>query len=297
MNGYLKISFVFSVLLHLILFSSVLFVSVEPKHYISFSSVYQVKLMELPKSPVPAVPKPTQKTKVKTKQPAKLAPKPINLPKPQPKPTLTPTPKPKSEVKSRLQSKAPKRAIPLKKSKRKVSQTKPQRPNTDVIQPKVVQKRIEEIARELERRQKEKRLKQEVAQIASEIKEGLQGGVIEGYSTSAPSEGSPDTKVGLVFKIYYAEVWEKIKSNWVLPTFLLKEPKELEAVVVIKVKKDGHIVEKDFEKRSGNKLFDQSVMEALDKANPLPPLPPDYIQPYHQIGIRFRWTKGGQEIL
>ena len=76
----------------------------------------------------------------------------------------------------------------------------------------------------------------------------------------------------------------------------MKESEGLEAIVVIKINRQGKIVKKMFEKKSGNVLFDQSVTEAIEKANPLPPLPPDYTQPYHEIGIRFRWSGTRKEV-
>jgi TonB family protein len=125
-----------------------------------------------------------------------------------------------------------------------------------------------------------------------EIKKGASGGVIGEYVNHKPT----GTEISPEFQMYYMDVWEKIKAKWILPTFLLKESQVLEAIVIIKIDRQGNIVKKMFEKHSGNPLFDQSVSEAIEKANPLPPLPPDYTQPYHEIGVRFRWSGTGKEV-
>jgi len=88
------------------------------------------------------------------------------------------------------------------------------------------------------------------------------------------------------FAIYYSQVWQRVRSNWTLPSEWQKS--EAEAIVVITVQADGEIIETKFEKRSGNLLFDQSVMWAVERSNPLPPLPPGLAGPSHEIGIRFR---------
>ena len=88
------------------------------------------------------------------------------------------------------------------------------------------------------------------------------------------------------FAIYYSQVWQKVRSNWTLPSEW--QQSEAEAIVVITVRADGEIIAAQFEKRSGNLHFDQSVMWAVERSNPLPPLPPGLAGPSHEIGIRFR---------
>jgi outer membrane biosynthesis protein TonB len=45
---------------------------------------------------------------------------------------------------------------------------------------------------------------------------------------------------------------------------------------------------------SGNQQFDTSVMNAVKKANPLPPLPDDFRESFLEIGIRFIPQQKGQ---
>lgn len=92
--------------------------------------------------------------------------------------------------------------------------------------------------------------------------------------------GSKEHGPALSSKDYYSVVIAKIKDNWVYPDSL---DKDLLTIVVIKVTKDGAITIDRIEKRSGNPLFDRSVLVAINRSNPLPPPGEDI-----ELGIRFR---------
>lgn len=107
------------------------------------------------------------------------------------------------------------------------------------------------------------------------------GGAERGGSSQSSEE------YGLARKLYYSEVWKSIQSQWAVPVELLNRD-DLEAIVIIKIRRDGTIMDMRFEKKSGNDIFDTSVLRAIQKANPLPPFPKTYSPPYEEIGIRFR---------
>lgn len=88
------------------------------------------------------------------------------------------------------------------------------------------------------------------------------------------------------FGRYYMAVFNKIQSAWILPHYY--EQNQLTATVEITIRADGRIVKTRFEKKSGNAEFDRSVMRAIQKANPLPPLPPGVREPLLTLGIRFQ---------
>ena len=283
--NYFKTSLFFSIIFHLFLVFLALFVTVEPKCYISFSPVYRVNLVELPK-PKPK-PKPKQKlTKKEVSKVEKEKKKVVKVKTVAKK--MTKGKKAKVDLfRPKVKTKTTKKVVALKKAKTKTKKVK-----AEEIESAIVDKRIKEIAKKVEEKIKKEELKKEVAQIAEEIKKGASGGVIGEYVNHKPT----GTEISPEFQMYYMDVWEKIKAKWILPTFLLKESQVLEAIVIIKIDRQGNIVKKMFEKHSGNPLFDQSVSEAIEKANPLPPLPPDYTQPYHEIGVRFRWSGTGKEV-
>ena len=79
---------------------------------------------------------------------------------------------------------------------------------------------------------------------------------------------------------YSSRIMDGIQPYWNLPPGIGK--KGLEAIVSIKILKDGTVIVLGIEKKSGNTLFDRSALQALAKASPLP-RPPDEME----IGVKF----------
>ncbi len=79
---------------------------------------------------------------------------------------------------------------------------------------------------------------------------------------------------------YYSLIVQQIRQQWVFPERL---ERDLEAIVSIKIARDGSVTIERIEKSSGNKLFDRSVLMAINRASPLPPPVRDM-----EIGLRFR---------
>jgi len=53
------------------------------------------------------------------------------------------------------------------------------------------------------------------------------------------------------------------------------------------VKSDGTILKSRLEKRSSDVLFDESVMKAIERSNPLPPFPEGYRKTHEEFYINF----------
>jgi TonB family protein len=85
---------------------------------------------------------------------------------------------------------------------------------------------------------------------------------------------------------YYAAIWSRIKGKWALPQGILPSD-VLEAVIDVTILRTGAVTEVNFEKRSGNRYFDESAMKAIQRASPLPPLPAVVGGSSIQVGIRF----------
>ncbi len=97
---------------------------------------------------------------------------------------------------------------------------------------------------------------------------------------------------GLSISLYKVQIESKIKENWVYPSALVDlEKKDLEAVVILKVKKSGEIVKFWFKKKSNDDIFDNSVIKAIKKSNPLPPFPEGYKKRYEEIEVHFRLSE------
>jgi len=79
---------------------------------------------------------------------------------------------------------------------------------------------------------------------------------------------------------YDSRVTEKIRQQWIFPENI---DRDLEAIVSIKVARDGSITIQKVEKSSGSPLFDRTVLRAIAKAGPLPQPPKEM-----EIVVRFK---------
>ncbi len=112
---------------------------------------------------------------------------------------------------------------------------------------------------------------------------GKTGG--SGYGLPGSSEGGGKT-LDPVSQRYMLEIWEKIKNSWGLPG-MASFKKDLETIVTIKIRKDGRIVDVNIEKRSGNRIYDESILRVLRSVDPLPPIPATLNMETMEIGFRF----------
>jgi len=84
---------------------------------------------------------------------------------------------------------------------------------------------------------------------------------------------------------YILDIWDKVKSAWGVPGMTYK--KDLETIVIIKIRKDGRIVDINVEKRSGNRIYDESILRVLRAVDPLPPIPASLNTDSIELGFRF----------
>ncbi len=97
---------------------------------------------------------------------------------------------------------------------------------------------------------------------------------------------NPEAKIGPITEAagnveYGRLVGEEIRRQWQFPTDLLKD-KTIEAIVSIRVLKNGFVQILRIEKSSGNPLFDRSALRAITKASPVTSPPHEM-----EIGVRF----------
>ena len=101
-------------------------------------------------------------------------------------------------------------------------------------------------------------------------------------SPASPGDAEMDARM----KAYYAMIWSRIKGRWALPQGIL--PGEvLETVINVTILRSGAVTGMNFEKRSGNRYFDESALKAIRKAIPFPPLPAWISEGSLDVGIRF----------
>lgn len=86
---------------------------------------------------------------------------------------------------------------------------------------------------------------------------------------------------------YLLAVNNQIHEHWALPD-LQNWKDNIEAIVIIRVRRDGVIVESSFKKKSDNIFFNQFVEKTLKLSSPLPPFPIGINQSEMEIGLKFR---------
>lgn len=103
---------------------------------------------------------------------------------------------------------------------------------------------------------------------------------------AGPTGTVDDAELGARMKAYYGSIWTRIKRRWSMPPDLL--PREnIEAIIHVRIFRNGSVEGVSFEKRSGNSYFDESAIRAVRKASPFPPLPEGIGENGIEMGIRF----------
>lgn len=104
-------------------------------------------------------------------------------------------------------------------------------------------------------------------------------------STSAPRRSSSSNSI--LETQYQSAIFSKLQQYWALPDIKQWNP-GLTAVVVIQIAKNGQILHHSFEKRSGDRVYDQFVSRTIQEANPLPAIPGALKMQQYTIGLRFK---------
>lgn len=108
-------------------------------------------------------------------------------------------------------------------------------------------------------------------------------------SASASAAGRPaisNAEIEAQTNDYKVTVWFRVKQNYYIPPTLMPE-KNITTIIDVKISRSGALEYAGFEKRSGNRYFDDSVLRAVKKSAPFPPLPNWVMENSIEIGIRF----------
>jgi colicin import membrane protein len=239
-----------SILLHLVIFSFLVFVpeAMPTKHFDSI--IYSVDLVEMPAQNPLELRQIKSATEIKSK-------------------TVI-----KNDEQTKRISKPKKEKKPLVVAKRTVQTKKPSVKKPDISPGERIDNAISRIEKEVQLREEsekagEARLERTLASLESRFRRSADGGT--GQSIDA-----------IPMQIYRMEVENRIYSNWTYP-----ERKELRAMILLTVRRDGTILETKIKRRSGDSLFDESAIKAIKRSNPLPPFPEIYKKSYDEIEIIF----------
>ncbi|GAQ94410.1 colicin import membrane protein [Thermodesulfovibrio aggregans] len=124
-------------------------------------------------------------------------------------------------------------------------------------------------------REDEQLLQERIAALRAKKKilERAQAGSVE-LKSGQTSKGAE------VSSSYLALISGIIRQNWSVPDTVSKN---LEAVVSVRILSNGHVIVEGFEKKSGNIVFDSSVLVAIRNSSPLPPPRSEVV-----VGLRFK---------
>ncbi len=116
--------------------------------------------------------------------------------------------------------------------------------------------------------------------------EDVKGKVSSSSKAFGPRAPSATAEMSMNMRAYYSTIWFRIKGKWTLPQGILPDD-NIEVVIGTTILRDGAITDLGFERRSGNKYFDESAIRAIKKASPFPPLPEWIKGSSIDVGMRF----------
>ncbi len=257
-----------------------------------FAKIQMVNLVNLSLPAPPSTPKsapPPQKKAQPQPKPApakKVVPKKKVAPKPvPPKKVVTP-----AKTVEPVAPDAPPKTISLNPKRKKIKKkiVQPQKKST------ANRERAKRKAREIAQRLKQEALLEKEAQLAAERARLAQQALEEEKALLQKADELPDippvrqpsvtntlaqrrgassqNKSSAIEQQYTSTVGAIIESHWALPPDL-ENQSTLQAVAVIRVNRNGRIIDMFFEKKSANTMYNQFVVNTINASNPLPPIP------------------------
>jgi len=168
----------------------------------------------------------------------------------------------------------------LKKIAKAPPQTKPIR---RVDSSRDIEAALSRIQREVDSRETtDQRLDSALAKVAEKVEAGSDDPSLyslQGTGTARELESR--------MRDYLVIIYNVIQANWNMPpASLIKKKGVLEAVYIIEIAPSGQIKRAWFERKSGDKFFDQSTEKAVARSV-LPPLPDLYKNGSFEVGLRF----------
>ncbi len=291
-----KLPLNFAVGIHVMIVLAALFLPGFFKAKPKFADIYTVSLVNIaepvsaPPSAKPQAPSPAKVQESAPPPPATAPPKakkeaPIAEIPPKAEPEPVPTP-------------APPKAISLKPLKQKIikeikevkEQEVPPKKNDQDL--KKVQKLAEALREESVLTERARIAQEALEQERRVLTQSNKGRMAQSTESAVgPQTNAPAQAVGgsntLLENQYNAAIANRLQQFWSIPENLQKDP-NLTSIVVITIKIDGDIANMVFESKSGDPIFDQYVSKTIEKANPLPPIPPALKKQRYEVGVRFK---------
>lgn len=151
-----------------------------------------------------------------------------------------------------------------------------------------VSSKVEEIKKKLE---EEEARRERLSKLRAEISSREPAKAPEAKTGAAPAQAEERPSGGSVkafedkYPAYYTIIKARIDDNWTYPQSL-KEGR-VSLIVSIKIARSGELMNASVEVSSGNPVFDESLVSAVWRAAPFPPLPADFEGNFLETGLRF----------
>ncbi len=172
----------------------------------------------------------------------------------------------------------------------------------ETFQPsKVVRRAIEQLEKQAEDSSKQS-FKDTLAQLEKDVEKassrvgssensqsrgGGGGGTGAGVRGMGSGSGLGAGGVGSAMEVYNGLIGYHIQKNWAFSEQLARGQGNLETRVGIKISSNGEIIDIWIDKKSGNQYLDESAIRAIQKSNPLPPLPREIGLSDYKVGFIF----------
>lgn len=276
-----------SLLLHVGVLGSVVFypTSIPTRKIIGPGPVYEVSIVEMPASrpssagpQVSAAPAAPAADPAPTKTPAPAPARVAATTDPAPARRIeTPPPAEKPAVIAKRTVETPTPAVPKAKVEPPalVDRSGPadsQRAETEKRDPAgLISDAVSRIQREVDEKRKEDSLigdaiaRLETRHAGAGVGTGTVGGVSGGGVAGTIRE-----------RLYVMQVRDRIARNWTYPVTLETVSGDPRAVVTLQVGSNGSVIGYNISLKSANPRFDESVLKAVERSDPLPPPPEEY---------------------
>lgn len=181
--------------------------------------------------------------------------------------------KPKETLKVKDKSKASKEKAELEDTLKKVSENVKKKEEAAALEA-----RLDSI------RKKQETESKEVAKKLDALKKEL--GTRQTAKAGTQTDGAGSGKLlAAKYPAYYSVIRDKVQTQWIYPEGFNAE--NVSIIISIKIGRNGKLIDSFVEKSSGNTRFDESLLSAVKKASPFPPLPQDFQGSYLETGLRF----------
>ncbi len=197
------------------------------------------------------------------------SPAPEGLPEPLPEPVPEPQVPDKPDV-------------PVEPEKRETAKKIPEK---TLEQPKErkkspVEERLQELQQKVEQEQPSE-FERTLARLQQKVQKGPPSGRVD------RGEGAHGAPMSPYKKRYLAQIAMIIQQRWSFTPRLIREKGRIETYVALTIQPGGVVSDITFHEKSASEYFNDTVLKAIERASPLPPVPEEVGGSVLRIGLVF----------